>query len=61
MDDSDATKGRAYYAQRALEELALAQAATDADAAKAHRQLQRLYLERASVGAREMPANEEIG
>jgi len=61
MDDSDATRGRAYYAQRAAEELALAQAATDADAAEAHRQLQRLYLERASVGARELPAHEEIG
>lgn len=61
MDDSDATKGRAYYAQRAAEELALAEAATDADAAEAHRELQRLYLERASVGARAMQTQDEIG
>jgi len=61
MDDSDSTKGRAYYAQRAAEELALAQAATNADAAEAHRQLQRLYLERASVGARAATVQDEIG
>ncbi|MFP5330154.1 MAG: hypothetical protein ACLGHC_08480 [Alphaproteobacteria bacterium] len=61
MDDSDASKGRAYYAQRAAEELALAESAADAEAAKAHRQLQRLYLERASVGERASPAPDEIG
>jgi hypothetical protein len=44
---------RAYYAQRAAEEQELALAATDEEAAAAHRRLQRVYLERASVGARE--------
>ncbi len=43
---------RAYFAQRAAEEQELADAA-DGDAAKAHRKLQRAYLERASVGERE--------
>jgi hypothetical protein len=61
MNDKDSTGGRAYYAQRAAEELALAQSASDADAAQAHRQLQRLYLERASVGERSIPAHDEIG
>lgn len=54
-------KDRAYYAQRAAEELELALAATDADAAAAHRKLQRAYLERASVGDRAMPLRDEIG
>lgn len=54
-------RDRAYFAQRAAEEFERAQAATDADAAAAHRKLQRIYLERASVGGREMPAAEEIG
>jgi len=61
MDDSDATRRRAYYAQRAAEELALAESAADAEAAKAHRKLQQLYLERASVGERAIPAHDEIG
>ncbi len=59
MDDN--SKDRAYYAQRAAEELDLAQSATDQDAAAAHRRLQRAYLERASVGEREMPRPDEIG
>ena len=59
MDDN--SKDRAYYAQRAAEELDLAQSATDQDAAAAHRKLQRAYLERASVGEREMPRAEEVG
>ncbi len=42
---------RAYFAQRAAEEQELADAA-DGEAAKAHRKLQRAYLERASVGDR---------
>ena len=46
-------RDRAYFAQRAAEELELALAATDDEAAEAHRKLQRAYLERASVGARE--------
>ena len=52
---------RAYYAQRAAEELDLAQSATDEEAAAAHRKLQRAYLERASVGDRETPVRDEIG
>lgn len=42
---------RAYFAQRAAEEQERADAAKG-DAAKAHRKLQRVYLERASVGDR---------
>lgn len=62
MNESTAVSGdRAYFAQRAAEELELALAASDEDAAAAHRKLQRVYLERASVGAREMPAHDEIG
>ena len=60
MEEHDGTD-RAYYAQRAAEELELALAATDEDAAKAHRKLQRAYLERASVGDRAMPLQDEIG
>ena len=54
-------KDRAYYAQRAAEELELALAATDSDAAAAHRELQRAYLERASVGDRPVSAPEVVG
>lgn len=62
MDESaDAAGDRAYYAQRAAEELDLALAATDEEAASAHRQLQRAYLERASVGARQGDVPEQIG
>ena len=43
---------RVYFAQRAAEEEELAVAASDPDVAKAHREMQRAYLERASVGAR---------
>ena len=54
-------KDRAYYAQRAAEELELALAATDNEAAQAHRRLQRAYVERASVGARPVTAAEIVG
>jgi hypothetical protein len=54
-------KDRAYYAQRAAEELELALAATDSDAAQVHRQMQRAYLERASVGDRPVLTSELIG
>ncbi|HET9812430.1 MAG TPA: hypothetical protein VFP57_02075 [Sphingomicrobium sp.] len=47
-----ATQDRIYFAKRAAEEEALALQASDPDAAEAHRQLQRAYLERASVGER---------
>ncbi len=54
-------KDRVYYASRAAEELELALAATDHHAAEAHRQLQRAYLERASVGDRPVPVAEVVG
>lgn len=54
-------KDRAYFAQRAAEELDLALAAKDAEAAEAHRQMQRAYLERASVGDRPAMASETVG
>jgi hypothetical protein len=54
-------KDRVYYARRAAEELELALAATDAGAADAHRQLQRAYLERASVGNRPVQVVEVVG
>ncbi len=57
MDQQD----RVYFAQRAAEELELALAATDSDAAAAHRELQRAYLERASVGDRPITIVEVVG
>ena len=54
-------KDRLYYARRAAEELDLALAAKDSEAAEAHRQLQRAYLERASVGDRPVMAPEVVG
>ena len=56
-----ADKDREYYAQRSAEELDLAEAATDADAAAAHRKLQRAYLERASVGDRPIIGRDTVG
>lgn len=47
-----ATQDRIYFARRAAEEQELAANAADADIAKVHRELQRAYLERASVGDR---------
>lgn len=47
-----AGQDRIYFAQRAAEEQELAAAASDPQVAAAHRQLQRAYLERASVGDR---------
>jgi hypothetical protein len=61
MKEQNAGKDRAYFAQRAAEELELAEAATDSEAADAHRKLQRIYLERASVGDRDTPVSDEIG
>ena len=59
--DENGSRDRAYYAQRAAEELELARSATDEDAAEAHRKLQRAYLERASVGERISAAPDSIG
>lgn len=61
MSDQTGTQNRAYYAQRAAEELEAAEAARDEEAAQAHRKLQRIYLERASIGDREIPLRDEIG
>jgi hypothetical protein len=60
-DTSTVTDDRAYFAQRAAEELELALSAADQDAAEAHRRLQRVYTERASVGGRVTEVPEEIG
>ena len=47
-----ATQDRIYFARRAAEEQDRAVAAPSAEAAEAHRKLQRAYLERASTGDR---------
>jgi hypothetical protein len=54
-----ATQDRIYFAQRAAEEQERAVAADDPGVADLHRQLQRAYLERASVGERR-PSPEPI-
>ena len=57
MDGND----RFYFARRAAEEQELAQAASDPSVAKAHKELQRAYLERASVGERPQPVSDPVG
>lgn len=52
---------RIYFAQRAAEEQELSTSASDPDVAGAHRRLQRVYLERASVGERPGAIHETIG
>jgi hypothetical protein len=52
---------RVYFARRAAEEEELAAGAGDRAAAEVHRKLQRAYLERASVGDRQMPESDEVG
>jgi len=61
MENQEAGNDRAYFAQRAAEEFERAESATDSDAAEAHRKLQLIYLEKASVGAREASVTDEIG
>lgn len=62
MDELPGVAGdRAYFAQRAAEELELALTASDEEAAAAHRRLQRVYTERASVGSRVTEVSEQIG
>ena len=56
-----ASQDKSYFARRAAEEAELAAAAADPSAAAVHRQLQRGYVERASVGDREQADNELIG
>ena len=59
--DENGSRDRAYYAQRAAEELELARSAKDEDAAEAHRKLQRAYVERASIGDRPELSADPIG
>ena len=56
-----ATQDRIYFAQRAAEEQERATSAADPGVAEAHRKLQRVYLERASVGERPTDSPETIG
>lgn len=56
-----ATQDRIYFARRAAEEQELATAADDPQAAEAHRKLQRVYLEHASVGERAPSPPKPIG
>ena len=55
------TEDRVYFVRRAAEEMELAQTATDPAAIEAHRALQRRYVERASVGEREVPSPDPVG
>jgi hypothetical protein len=57
MDGND----RIYFARRAAEEQELAAAASDPHVAKAHTELQRAYLERASVGERPHLVSDPVG
>ena len=57
MDNKD----RIYFARRAAEEQELAIAASDPSVVKAHSELQRAYLERASVGERPQPVTDRVG
>lgn len=56
-----ADQDRIYFARRAAEEQQLAVTAPNPDVAEAHRKLQRVYLERASVGDRPECTRETIG
>ena len=56
-----AEQDRIYFARRAAEEQELASAASDPEVAKAHREMQRAYLERASIGERPTAISETIG
>jgi hypothetical protein len=56
-----ATQDRIYFAQRAAEEQERAAAASDPEAAEAHRKMQRVYLERASIGERPAMPQETAG
>jgi O-methyltransferase involved in polyketide biosynthesis len=51
---------RTYFARRAVEEQERAVLADDPVAAEVHRKLQRVFVERASVGERDAP-REVIG
>lgn len=53
-------ESRIYFARRAAEEQERAEQSTDPVAADVHRKLQRVYIERASVGER-WPEREIVG
>lgn len=55
------SKDRIYFARRAAEEQELAIAASDPSVAKAHKGLQRAYLERATVGDRPKLVTDPVG
>jgi hypothetical protein len=55
------TGDRAYFAQRAAEELELSLSAADSEAAEAHKRMQRVYTERASVGDRAAAVVDQVG
>ena len=52
---------RFYFARRAAEEAERAIAAADPEAAAAHRELQRAYVEKALVGDRIIEPTEIVG
>jgi hypothetical protein len=56
-----ADQDRIYFARRAAEEQQLATDSADPGVAEAHRKLQRVYLERASVGDRPETRHETVG
>lgn len=53
-------ESRTYFARRAAEEQERAEKSTDPVAAGVHRRLQRVYVERASIGER-WQASEVVG
>jgi hypothetical protein len=55
-----ADQDRIYFACRAAEEQERATEASNPDVAEAHRKLQRVYLERASVGDRPEPSRQTM-
>lgn len=57
MSDQD----RIYFARRAAEEEELANQAADPHAADAHRKMQRVYTEKASIGDRPEQREEAAG
>ncbi|HEX8838950.1 MAG TPA: hypothetical protein VF750_00605 [Sphingomicrobium sp.] len=56
-----ADQDRIYFARRAAEEQELASSASEPQVAEAHRKLQRVYLERASVGDRPGERHDTVG
>ena len=61
MEAGMANQDRIYFARRAAEEQERAVSARDSEVAEAHRKLQRVFLERASIGERPGRSPETIG